>query len=100
MVQNRDVSSTEVSPSAMQGCETDPISPRANTAAASRGTTEARILKRNMTRYSPRPSELLLGTRLRALGPYGLQSVKETRYRRVDARSGHANWRTSSASAR
>src|SRR6516225_12477162 len=47
--QNRDVSSTEVSPRAMQGFETDPISPRANTAAANRGTTEARILKRNMT---------------------------------------------------
>jgi hypothetical protein len=37
----------------MQGFEAGPISLRANTAAASKGTTEARILKRNMTLYSP-----------------------------------------------
>src|SRR3569832_2607240 len=82
-VQNKEVSSTELSPMAMQGCETDPTSLRANTAVANRGTTEARILKRNMTSYSPGPHE----THLRRLEPYGLQSVKETRYRQVDARS-------------
>src|SRR5690349_17717274 len=61
----------------MQGCDADPVPARASTAATIRGTTDARILKRNMTLYSP--------DRSRGLGPYGLQSVKETRYRPVDA---------------
>src|SRR5206468_8067336 len=52
-------------------------SPRANRATIASGTTEARIFKRNMTRYpltiSPRQ------------GAYGWQRVKETSYRRIDA---------------
>ena len=47
-VQNSGVSSAEISPKAMQGCETDPISVRANSAAASKGSvsTATRMLQR------------------------------------------------------
>src|SRR5215204_4260396 len=52
-------------------------SPRANRATIASGTTEARIFKRNMTRYP-----LTLSPRQ---GTYGWQRVKETSYRRIDA---------------
>src|SRR6266516_7224615 len=68
---------TDVPAISMQARGPAKNSPRANRAAIASGTTEARIFKRNMTRYpltiSPRQ------------GAYGWQRVKETSYRRVDA---------------
>src|SRR6185503_3468546 len=52
-------------------------SPRANRATIASGTTEARIFKRNMTRY---PLTISPGQ-----WTYGWQRVKETSYRRIDA---------------
>src|SRR6185312_15753199 len=52
-------------------------SPRANKATIASGTTEARIFKRNMTRYPPPISP--------RQGAYGWQRVKETSYRGIDA---------------
>src|SRR6185295_19386716 len=51
-------------------------SPRANRAAIASGKTEARIFKRNMTRY---PLTISPGQ-----GAYGWQTVKETSYRGID----------------
>src|SRR5262245_31012031 len=50
---------------------------RANRATIASGNTEARIFKRNMTRYS-----LAISPRQ---GAYGWQTVKETSYQGVDA---------------
>ena len=72
---------TEPSPIAMQGRAPGRKSPRANTAAITSGTTEARIFKRNMTRTRPPISP-------RNAAAYGWQSVKETSYRRVDGGGG------------
>ena len=71
---------TDVPDISMQGRGPGNNSPRANTAATASGTTEARIFKRNMTRYSLKP-----GPRG---GAYGWRSVKKTSYRRVDGSLG------------
>src|SRR6267142_1986768 len=68
---------TDVPAISMQALGPVKNSPRANRAAIASGITEARIFKRNMTRYpltiSPRQ------------GAYGWQRVKETSYRGIDA---------------
>src|ERR1700722_19608967 len=61
---------------AMQGCGPGRSPPRANSAAATRGTAEARILKRNME-----PPAHSGPDTTRA---YGLRSVNKTGYRGVD----------------
>ena len=68
---------TDVPAISMQALGPAKNSPRANRATIASGTTEARIFKRNMTRYS-----LTISPRQ---GAYGWQRVKETSYRRVDA---------------
>ena len=75
--QGSEASWTEPSPIAMQGRAPGRKSPRANTAATSNGTAEARIFKRNMIRTR---SPISPGTAT----AYGWQSVKKTRYRGVD----------------
>src|SRR6478736_2628804 len=67
---------SEAPPTSMQG-RGPKNSPRANTAATANGTTEARILKRNMTLLASRTS--------RRQAAYGWQSVNGTGYHRVDA---------------
>src|SRR4051812_46852484 len=62
-------------PASMQGRGPGNNSPPANTPARIRGTADARIFKRNITRHSP-------SSALDAA--HGWQSVKKTRYRRVD----------------
>src|SRR5438128_7386839 len=72
--QGSEVSCTEVSATAMQGRASANISPRARKAVTARGTTEARIRKRNMEHPLASPGER------RA---YGWRSVKKSGYRRV-----------------
>src|SRR6267142_1852958 len=67
---------TEAPDISMQGREPADNSPRANRATTASGMTEARIFKRNMTRYP-----LNTGPRQR---PYGWQRVNGSSYRRVD----------------
>ena len=68
---------TDVPAISMQALGPVKNSLRANRATIASGTTEARIFKRNMTRYS-----LAISPRH---GAYGWQRVKETSYRGVDA---------------
>src|SRR5690349_8374471 len=74
--QGREVSCTEVSATAMQGRVSANSPSRARKAATARGTTEARIRKRNMEHSLTRPG---------GRGPYGWRSVKKSSYCRVDA---------------
>src|SRR5271156_152649 len=74
--QGRSAISTEALAMAMQGCGPGRSRPRANNAAATRGTAEARILKRNME-----PPAHSSPDTTRA---YGLRSVNKTGYRGVD----------------
>src|SRR3984957_479355 len=60
----------------MHGCGPGRSPPRANNAAATKGTAEARILKRNM--------ELPAHSGPDAKRAYGWRSVNKTGYRRVD----------------
>src|ERR1700722_1775419 len=78
--QGRSAISTEVLAIAMQGCGPGRSPPRANNAAATKGTAEARILKRNM--------ELPAHTGPDAKRAYGWRSVNKTGYRRVDGELG------------
>ena len=59
--QGIEVICTDASPIATQGCGPGNNPPRANTAATINGTAEARILKRNMIRYSLDPSPIRRG---------------------------------------
>src|ERR1700691_967577 len=63
--QGTEAISTDASPMAMQGCGAGNHPPRANTATKTNGTTEARILKRNMIRHpldrGPQHAGLMVG---------------------------------------
>ena len=72
----RSAISTEVLAAAMRGCGPGRSPPRANSAATTRGTAEARILKRNM--------ELPAHSGPDAKRAYGWRSVNKAGYRGVD----------------